>query len=458
MKTLLSSRRRRYLAGLGILFLAVALVVGMTACGTTPVTDPEPDPEPDPDPVYYALSISSTEGGAVTTPGEGLSTHQDGAVVYLVAESEDGYSFVEWTGDVDTVDDVNAAETTITMQGDYSITANFFQGDLIWDWYDLHAIRDNLDGNYLLMADLDSMTAGYEEYGESWEPIGTFPDHPFTGDFDGQGYEISNLVTCVWVETDVGLFGLVGEAGVIQNVGVVDATVRGGLAVGSLVGYNLGGTVSDSYSTGNVTDYPYIGHHIGGLIGMNDGTVSNSWFSGEVNGYENVGGLVGFNEGSVSSSYSSGNVDGADKVGGLVGMNHHGTVTNSYSEASVLVWDNGSGYGGFVGVNFQGKIINCYSTGEVTSAWYPEWVHKGFAGYVDEGGGYEMTGNFWDSESSGQKDTAGGAIGKHTDEMQDFDTFDEAEWDIVLMQDYLDETWYIDDGNDYPRLGWQSQD
>jgi len=42
-----------------------------------------------------------------------------------VAEAEQDYRFVEWTGDVGTIADVYAAETTITMKGDYSITANF---------------------------------------------------------------------------------------------------------------------------------------------------------------------------------------------------------------------------------------------------------------------------------------------------------------------------------------------
>jgi len=71
------------------------------------------------------LTTSSTGGGSVTTPGEGVFTYDEGAVVDLVAEAEEGYRFIEWTGDVSTVDDVYAAETTITMNGDYSITANF---------------------------------------------------------------------------------------------------------------------------------------------------------------------------------------------------------------------------------------------------------------------------------------------------------------------------------------------
>jgi len=45
--------------------------------------------------------------------------------VRLVAEPEEGYRFVNWTGDVDTIFDVSAATTIITMDGDYAITANF---------------------------------------------------------------------------------------------------------------------------------------------------------------------------------------------------------------------------------------------------------------------------------------------------------------------------------------------
>jgi uncharacterized repeat protein (TIGR02543 family) len=46
-------------------------------------------------------------------------------VVTLIVFPHNGYDFVNWTGDVDTVGDVNAAATTITMNGDYEITANF---------------------------------------------------------------------------------------------------------------------------------------------------------------------------------------------------------------------------------------------------------------------------------------------------------------------------------------------
>jgi len=73
----------------------------------------------------YALTISSTEGSSVTTPGEGTFNYTADEVVDLVAEADEGYLFENWTGDVGTIAYVNAATTTITMNGDYSITANF---------------------------------------------------------------------------------------------------------------------------------------------------------------------------------------------------------------------------------------------------------------------------------------------------------------------------------------------
>jgi len=76
-------------------------------------------------PGLYSLTTSSTPGGEVTKPGEGISIHFAGTKVTLVAEPDEGYQFVNWTGDVDTIADFNAAETTMTMDGSYSIIANF---------------------------------------------------------------------------------------------------------------------------------------------------------------------------------------------------------------------------------------------------------------------------------------------------------------------------------------------
>lgn len=99
---------------LSVVLLGVALVAGMVGCFT-------------PFRVQYQLTISSTEGGEVTTPGDGTFTYWGGTVVNLVAEADEGYSFINWTGDACAcnIANINAASTNITMNNDYSIIANF---------------------------------------------------------------------------------------------------------------------------------------------------------------------------------------------------------------------------------------------------------------------------------------------------------------------------------------------
>ncbi|TEU14539.1 MAG: hypothetical protein E3J25_04760, partial [Anaerolineales bacterium] len=112
MKTMLGPRRHHYLARVSTLLIAVALIAGTVGC------PPPPAPQ-------YELAISSTEGGSVTAPGQGTFAYDEGTVVNLLAEAEEGYQFVNWTGDAGTIASVNATATTITMNGDYSITARF---------------------------------------------------------------------------------------------------------------------------------------------------------------------------------------------------------------------------------------------------------------------------------------------------------------------------------------------
>jgi len=442
MKIILSSRRHHYLLRVSVFLITVALIAGMVGCA----------------PVQYDLTISSTEGGEVTTPGEDTFTYNEGTVVNLVAEPEDGYHFVNWTGDVSAIASVNAAITTITMGGDYSILANF--GLEIWeirDWYDLDAIRNNLGDRYILMNDLDSTTAGYMELasetanqGRGWEPIGTADDQ-FTGSLNGRGYEIKDLFIDRPDEIPVGLFGEVGQEGVTKDIGVVNITVIGDDYVGGLVGHS-DGTVSNSYSTGSVTGEEYVGS----LVGHNGGIVNNSYSSGSVTGDSRIGGLVGWNQATLSNSYSSCSVTGNWSVGGLVGDNwyYESTVGNSYSTGSVT---GGSRVGGLVGVNYYGSVTHSYSTGSVTGSSQV----GGLVGY-NKG---TVSNSFWDTETSGQA-TSDGGTGKTTAEMMDVATFTDTEtqgldepWDITavaLGQTNPAHTWNIVDGETYPFLSWES--
>jgi hypothetical protein len=420
----------------GIFLTSLVFTVGMVSCA----------------PVQYNLTICSTEGGQVTTPGQDTFTYDEGTVVSLVAEPEYGYHFVNWSGEVAGIANVNAATTTIAMNGHYSILANF--GLDTWeirDWNDLDAIRDNLGGRYILMNDLDSTTAGYAQLasptanvGTGWEPIGTSGDQ-FTGSFDGQGYEIRDLFINRPDEDYVGLFGEVGQEGVTKDVGVVNVTVIGNDYAGGLVGHS-DGTVTHCYSTGSVTGE----EHVGSLVGHNGAIVSNSHSSGNVTGDSRVGGLVGWNQATLSNSYSSCTVTGNTSVGGLVGDNwyYECTLSNSYSTGSVT---GRSRVGGLVGVNYYGSVSNSYSTGSVAGS-------TGVGGLV----GYNtatVSNSFWNVETSGQSNSAGGT-GKTTTEMKILATFSGAGWNTVTVGNpdtrnpaYV---WNIVEGVTYPFLSWQS--
>ncbi|GAF81989.1 unnamed protein product, partial [marine sediment metagenome] len=74
----------------------------------------------------HTLTTSHIGGGLVTDPGEGPFTYHVGRVVPLKAQPMlPGWEFYDWVGDVGTVADVYAADTTVTVNGDYSISARF---------------------------------------------------------------------------------------------------------------------------------------------------------------------------------------------------------------------------------------------------------------------------------------------------------------------------------------------
>jgi len=95
----------------GIFLIIVALVIGMSGCGGIAVF-PGFTPQ-------YAVTISSSRGGTVTEPGEGLFRYARGTVVNLVAEPDRGYEFVGWVSNLGTIADVHDATTTMTLNQNY---------------------------------------------------------------------------------------------------------------------------------------------------------------------------------------------------------------------------------------------------------------------------------------------------------------------------------------------------
>ncbi|MCL2283860.1 MAG: hypothetical protein FWC26_11150 [Fibromonadales bacterium] len=167
---------------------------------------------------------------------------------------------------------------------------------------------------------------------EQWIPIGNSRNY-FQGSFDGGGKAIIGLYISR-TSNYQGLFGYTG--GNISNLGVVGFYVKGGNQVGGVVGINEG-IISNSYAIGNVSGSSEVGGVVGsnydvftlaGVADSNYGTIANSYAVGNVSGNGRVGGVVGGSYGgTVANSYAIGNVSGGSDVGGVAG---YGNVTNSY--------------------------------------------------------------------------------------------------------------------------------
>ncbi len=321
----------------------------------------------------------------------------------------------------------------------------------------------------------------------------------FTGCFDGGSHIIRNMEMSGG--GSLGLFGYLGEMSWVRNLGLEGGSVNGtGEYVGSLVGVNDDGTLSNCYSTVNVDGNRIVGGlvgkslydgsvsncystgdvsgadwSVGGLVGFNLGSVSNCYSTGDVSGNEGVGGLVGNNgdEGSVCSCYSTGDVSGNEGVGGLVGDNDN-VISHCYSAGDVNGLDKVGGLaggnqdgahvnccystgtvsgedkvGGLVGYNNEGSVRYCYSTGYTTGTGL---CVGGLVGENEEGDVWQC---FWNIQTSGQIASDAGT-GKTTTEMQTASTFLEAGWDFVdETENGTDDIWWILKGQDYPRLWWE---
>jgi filamentous hemagglutinin family protein len=304
----------------------------------------------------------TTSGQATSAGGTGLTTSQ-----MQTASSFTGFNFTTTPGatgnnwvivDADGGLNLNNAggwtgETYPMLASEYSTT--------ISNAHQLQLMAMAPAANYILSANINA--SGTANGTDVWGSYGFIPISEYytvTYTFDGLGHTISNL-TGNQLGSYGGLFGYAAAGSVIRNVGLTGGSVNGGPYVGGLVGYNLG-TISNSYNTGNVSG---AGNNVGGLVGYNLGTINNSYNTGNVSGGRyNAGGLAGYNSGAINNSYSTGNVSGGGyNAGGLVG-NNLGAISNSYSTGNV----SGVGYIGGLTGSSSGWISTSYATGNVSGS------------------------------------------------------------------------------------------
>lgn len=252
------------------------------------------------------------------------------------------------------------AEKAISEYAGMLIAKNYRQADLRTPRH-LYELSRNPEyyhsGNdYRFQQRLDLDYSTYTEYGggvlsaETFrqDPIGT-AEQPFLGTYNGR--TVSNVA----FKTDADCAGLFGCSKgrlntIIYHMPEVERTVTrrwDTLYLGSLVGWNNGGTVTDCAASGLKLDAKstYAPFYIGGLVGRNTGVIQDCGVeapllsvSGIGFGTSYAGGLAGWNTGWIGTSYAVARIDGeVDQTsfvwtGGFVGLNG-GTVTNSYAAA-----------------------------------------------------------------------------------------------------------------------------
>lgn len=311
----------------------------------------------------------------------------------------------------------------------------------------LDAVRNDLAASYKLIADID--LTSYQA-NEGWVPIGHESDKPFTGNFDGNGFKITDLVSAPATGV-AGLFGELSGATItdleIENGDVTSADNYAGL----LFGRTFSSTISGCVVSGKVAGYGASGG-LGGI--MNSGTITECGANVAVTGTGNsyLGGLIGNGGGAISKCYALGAVDGTGNyAGGLIGqIRPASTITNCYARGAVTATTSVAS-GGLIGNTNIGSgqtITKNYSSGAVSGG----AANNGLIGARTLSDPNAAT-CLWDiTINSGLATPNYGAAGETTANMWKAETYTSLAWDFTAGTGI----WAIVEDTSYPTLQWQA--
>lgn len=230
----------------------------------------------------------------------------------------------------------------------------------------------NITVNENLLDSLQYDTEGNVSNGSdfiSWTPIADcMEDHItlYSGTFDGNNKTVSGLYFND-NSTRIGLFGSSEADGNIKNVGVVDSYFKGNNFVGGVCGLN-DGTITNCYNAGNLTAIESSAA-IGGICGYNRGTVTNCYNTGTVTAtgqIASVGGVCGCSTAPILNCYNIGTVTATSSstdISGICGYNY-GPVTNCYYLADTEDENGGKTAAQFASGEIAYLLSQGFSTGE----------------------------------------------------------------------------------------------
>ena len=299
--------------------------------------------------------------------------------------------------------------------------------------------RNVLGYNYALKNDIDASGLVDGTGNSTYNTIGSGAT-AFTGTFDGNGH------TIVGLQANGGLFGKLGNDAVVKNLNIASSVFTGketGDSVGAVAAENNGGEISGISGYGNTVKGS--GGYIGGLVGKNYGSITDSddqstiiagagtvaggiagvngtdtgkWLigmlenvqsnsavttgdlsagqyasnlggivgknekfftfninnvsahgvTGKTGNTKTSGGIVGTNEGSISNAYNESIIHGSENIGGIAGSNAGSKATlENIANAVEIIGDAGSeNVGGLVGMQNQATTNMGRNTGAIT--------------------------------------------------------------------------------------------
>lgn len=278
---------------------------------------------------YKKVSESEYSIVDVTTEGNTLTSHLSGLTPNTTYEYR---AFV------------NVAECEYTSYGEnMQFTVSYLNADTIpiYDTEMLQWVADmcnsgtTFEGKYIKLMNHIVLTLNQPN---NMTSIGSYPDHPFKGTFDGNGKLITNLYIDQPNSPYQGFFGYTLDAN-LYNVGLVNITASGRNYTGGMVAYAENTNMRDCYVNG------------GSLFALS--------YCGGLVGYQTPG-----TNSIISGCYNTCTVSGNHYVGGLLGYSDQGTVRNSYVASSVAA--QGEAVGSIIGGANEVLMYQCYFSSEIT--------------------------------------------------------------------------------------------
>lgn len=250
---------------------------------------------------------------------------------------------------------LNAFFTTLSTDDNGAVTQKHYNWNGTNKQYLTNVLKARVGANVTIDGSLFAST----KVGENGVLTG------FDGTYDGNGYVIEYLNIMGYGKTNVGLFDVIGETGIVKNVHLRNVTINANQGnVGMLAGSVYESKTTET-SVKNVSVHGAInaiGGTVGGLFGTSARDIENAIVLGTITSQNaTLGGVVGTTSASVKNVVSLVQITAN---GGSVNpfTTSSATIENSYHMTNA-VWQKGSP---FVNVSGKSKTFNELMSGSVS--------------------------------------------------------------------------------------------